>query len=94
MNATIERIPVALPGRAGDPDFHLNTYQGGSGPAVVLCHGFPDLALGWHNQLGVVAEAGFRVIAPDMRGYGGSSCPGAVSAYTLVASQSENFSFP
>jgi pimeloyl-ACP methyl ester carboxylesterase len=51
---------------------------------VVFCHGFPDLALGWHKQLTAVAEAGFHVIAPDMRGYGGSSCPHPVEAYTLA----------
>lgn len=83
MTAELEQVRVALPGRAGDPDFHLNTWQAGSGPAVVFCHGFPDLAHGWHNQLGVVADAGFRVIAPDMRGYGGSACPRPVEAYAL-----------
>lgn len=75
---------IFLPGRAGDPDFHLAIYQLGSGPAVVFCHGFPDLALGWRHQLPAVAEAGFRVIAPDMRGYGDSSCPPAVDAYTIA----------
>lgn len=75
---------IALPGRWGDPDFHLSTYQAGSGPAVVFCHGFPDLALGWHYQLPAVAAAGFHAIAPDMRGYGGSSCPHEVEAYTLA----------
>lgn len=75
---------LALPGRAGDPDFHLATYQAGTGPAVVFCHGFPDVALGWHNQLDAIAEQGFHAIAPDMRGYGGSSCPHEVEAYTLA----------
>jgi pimeloyl-ACP methyl ester carboxylesterase len=84
MAPSVERVDVKLPGRAGDPDFHLATYQAGSGPAVVFCHGFPDLALGWRNQLSAVAEAGFRAIAPDMRGYGGSSNPDAVEAYTLA----------
>lgn len=66
---TPEYIP--LPGRAGDPGFHLCTYQLGAGPAVVFCHGFPDLALGWRHQLRAVADAGFRAFAPDMRGYRG-----------------------
>lgn len=79
---TPETIP--LPGRAGDPGFHLSTYQLGAGPAVVFCHGFPDIALGWRHQLRAVADAGFRAIAPDMRGYGGSSCPHAVEAYTMT----------
>ncbi len=38
--------------------------------AVVFCHGFPDIAHGWRNQLQVVADAGFRAIAPDQRGTG------------------------
>lgn len=74
---------VSLPGRAGDSDFHLATYQQGTGPAVVFCHGFPDLAMGWRNQLSAVAAAGFHAIAPDMRGYGGSSHPSEVDAYTV-----------
>ncbi len=74
---------ISLPGRAGDPDFHLSTYEVGSGQAVVFVHGFPDLAIGWQHQLPAVAAAGFRAIAPDMRGYGGSSCPYPVDAYAM-----------
>ena len=74
---------VELPGRARDADFHLATYQQGSGPAVVFCHGFPDLALGWAQQVSAVAAQGYHAIAPDMRGYGGSSCPAEVAAYTI-----------
>lgn len=79
---------ITLPGRAGDPGFHLATYQAGQnnpGPAVVFCHGFPDLALGWQNQLPAVADAGYHAIAPDMRGYGGSSCPKEIDAYSMTA---------
>lgn len=75
---------ILLPGRAGDPSFHLSNYHLGDGPAVVFCHGFPDIALGWRHQLRAVADAGFRAIAPDMRGYGGSSCPQAVESYTMA----------
>ncbi|MFT5203377.1 MAG: pimeloyl-ACP methyl ester carboxylesterase [Candidatus Aldehydirespiratoraceae bacterium] len=75
---------IALPGRAGDPDFHLAAHQAGDGPAVVFCHGFPDLARGWHHQLVAVAAGGFRVIAADGRGYGGSSCPEPIDAYTMT----------
>ena len=75
---------ISLPGRAGDPDFHLATYQAGTGPAVVFCHGFPDLARGWQHQLPAVAAAGFRAIAADGRGYGGSSCPDDIDAYSMT----------
>jgi pimeloyl-ACP methyl ester carboxylesterase len=84
MTNAITRKEIQLPGRAGDPNFHLSTLQTGSGPAVVFVHGFPDLALGWHLQLPVVADAGFHAIAPDMRGYGGSSCPAAAEDYSLA----------
>jgi pimeloyl-ACP methyl ester carboxylesterase len=62
----------------------LATYDLGKGPAVVFCHGFPDLALGWRHQLGPVARAGFRAIAPDQRGYGGSSAPSSIDDYGLT----------
>jgi epoxide hydrolase A/B len=84
MHASVTRSHIKMPGRANDPDFHLSTYQAGKGPAVVFVHGFPDLAMGWQHQLHVVAEAGFHVIAPDMRGYGDSSCPHEVDAYTMA----------
>ena len=53
-------------------------------PVVVLAHGFPELAYSWRHQIPALAEAGYRVLAPDQRGYGGSSKPGAVDAYTIV----------
>jgi pimeloyl-ACP methyl ester carboxylesterase len=84
MTTVVKRTDVSLPGRWGDPDFHLSTFQAGAGPAVVFCHGFPDLALGWQHQMTAVAAQGFHAIAPDMRGYGASSCPHAVEAYTLA----------
>ena len=53
----------------------------GSGPLVVLAHGFPDLALTWRLQVPALVEAGYRVVAPDMRGYGASARPAEVEAY-------------
>ncbi|MGI9324568.1 MAG: alpha/beta fold hydrolase [Pseudomonadales bacterium] len=55
----------------------------GDGVPVVLCHGFPELAYSWRHQLPALADAGFRVIAPDQRGYGGSSKPAAVDQYDI-----------
>ncbi len=54
----------------------------GSGPAVVLCHGFPGLAYSWRHQLPVLANAGHRAIAVDMRGYGGTDRPDGPAAYS------------
>jgi pimeloyl-ACP methyl ester carboxylesterase len=53
-------------------------------PVVVLCHGFPELAFSWRHQVGALADAGYHVLAPDQRGYGGSDAPAAVAAYTVV----------
>jgi pimeloyl-ACP methyl ester carboxylesterase len=53
-------------------------------PVVVLAHGFPELAYSWRHQIQPLAEAGYRVLAPDQRGYGGSSKPDAVDAYNVV----------
>jgi pimeloyl-ACP methyl ester carboxylesterase len=55
----------------------------GSGPAVVLCHGFLELAYSWRHQVPVLAAAGFRVLAPDQRGYGDGGAPEEVAAYDI-----------
>lgn len=53
-------------------------------PLVILAHGFPESWYSWRHQIGPLAEAGYRVAAPDMRGYGGSDRPQAVEAYSLA----------
>jgi pimeloyl-ACP methyl ester carboxylesterase len=55
----------------------------GEGPAVVLLHGFPDSSYVWRHQVPALAGAGFRVIAPDLRGFGASEKPADVEAYRL-----------
>lgn len=66
-----------------EPPLSLSIYDAGTGPAVVLCHGFPELAYSWRYQLGPLREAGFRAIAPDMRGYGESDCPEGIETYDI-----------
>jgi pimeloyl-ACP methyl ester carboxylesterase len=56
----------------------------GSGPAVALLHGFPELWWSWRHQIPVLAEAGFSVVAPDMRGYGGTDAPEPIEAYDVL----------
>src|SRR5258706_7054366 len=56
----------------------------GSGPLVLLCHGFPELWISWRAQLSALAAAGYRAVAPDMRGYGGTTAPEDPTAYTLL----------
>jgi len=55
----------------------------GQGRPVVLLHGFPDSGRLWRHQVAALAEAGFRVIVPDLRGYGLSDKPSEVEAYSL-----------
>ena len=83
--ASAIRLPARPESSARDgSSITLSTHELGAGPAVVFCHGFPDLALGWRHQLEPVARAGFRAIAPDQRGYGGSSAPAPIEAYGLT----------
>jgi pimeloyl-ACP methyl ester carboxylesterase len=60
----------------------LHVIEQGKGPAVLFCHGFPDTAYTWRRQMKAVAAAGYRAIAPTMRGYGRSSAPVDHNAYT------------
>lgn len=55
----------------------------GEGPLLVLCHGFPHLWLSWHRQIPALAAAGWRVVAPDMRGMGQTDAPTDVQAYDV-----------
>jgi pimeloyl-ACP methyl ester carboxylesterase len=53
------------------------------GPLVLLLHGFPELGFSWRHQVPALAAAGYRVMVPDMRGFGGSDAPEAVEAYSM-----------
>ena len=56
----------------------------GEGPLVLLVHGWPELWYSWRHQIRPLAEAGYRIVAPDVRGYGGSDKPEPVEAYAMV----------
>ena len=60
----------------------LHYVEAGDGPLVVLLHGFPEFWFGWRLQIAPLAAAGFRVVAPDTRGYNLSSRPPGVAAYS------------
>jgi pimeloyl-ACP methyl ester carboxylesterase len=62
----------------------LHVAEQGEGPLVILCHGFPECWYSWRHQLGALAKAGFRAVAPDLRGYGRSDRPGEVEKYTIL----------
>jgi len=73
-----ERIAIAT------NDVLLSVVSAGRGPLVVLAHGFPELAYSWRHQIRALADAGYRVLAPDMRGYGHSARPRSVEAYDVL----------
>jgi len=62
----------------------LNIAEQGEGPLVLLVHGFPESWFSWRHQIEALAAAGFRVVAPDMRGYGNSDAPQAIDQYTIL----------
>jgi pimeloyl-ACP methyl ester carboxylesterase len=62
----------------------LHVAEQGDGPLVILCHGFPECWYSWRHQLGALAKAGFRAVAPDLRGYGRSDRPDEVEKYTIL----------
>ncbi len=61
----------------------MHYVEAGEGPLVVLLHGFPEHWYSWREQIPALAEAGYRVVAPDMRGYNRSEKPPGVSAYRI-----------
>jgi epoxide hydrolase A/B len=65
----------------------LNVAEAGSegDPVVVLLHGFPELGYSWRHQVAPLAAAGYRVLVPDLRGFGASDVPGDVAAYSIDA---------
>ena len=62
----------------------LHVAEQGEGPLVILCHGFPECWYSWRHQLPALAKAGFRAVAPDLRGYGRSDRPEDVEKYTIL----------
>ena len=61
----------------------INVTSAGEGRPIVLLHGFPDTHQVWRKQFGPLVDAGYRVVAPDLRGYGASSAPNGVGAYSI-----------
>src|ERR1041385_2469421 len=90
MTTTIDTSTTqAIDGRIGlregcaeVADVQLHYVEAGDGALVVLLHGFPEFWYGWRQQIAPLVEAGFRVVAPDLRGYNLSSGPDGIAAYT------------
>jgi pimeloyl-ACP methyl ester carboxylesterase len=64
-------------------DIHLRAVVSGSGPLVVMAHGFPESWYSWRHQIGPIAAAGFTACAIDVRGYGGSDRPAEIEDYAM-----------
>lgn len=75
--------PEQREGYAQLGEVRLRYVESGDGPLVVLLHGFPEFAYSWRHQIPALAAAGFRVVAPDMRGYNLSSKPSGVRSYDI-----------
>lgn len=78
---------VPTPTRVPVNGVELEVYEAGRenrGRLLVLCHGFPELAYSWRHQIPALVAAGYHVIAPNQRGYGGSSRPAAVTDYDIA----------
>lgn len=61
----------------------LATYSAGEGPPIILVHGWPEIAYSWKNQLPALSDAGYRAIAPDLKGFGYSDAPADKSLYDI-----------
>ncbi|MFF8991500.1 alpha/beta fold hydrolase [Streptomyces sp. NPDC014983] len=72
------------------PAGRIHLVEQGSGPLVLLVHGFPESWYSWRHQLPALAAAGYRAVAIDVRGYGRSSKPSATDAYRLVELVEDN----
>jgi len=62
----------------------MHVTEQGHGPLIILCHGWPELAYSWRHQIPALAELGFRVVAPDMRGFGQTDAPSDSNAYSIL----------
>jgi pimeloyl-ACP methyl ester carboxylesterase len=80
---TAQPVPGVTLKTAKANNIHMRYAEIGSGPLVLFCHGWPESWYSWRHQLTAVSAAGFRCVAPDMRGYGGTEAPEPIDQYTL-----------
>lgn len=82
--ATTPRAPGNWQSRTAEVGgLRIHYVEQGTGPLVLLCHGFPENWLSWRHQIPVLAAAGYRVVAPDLRGFGDTGGPNEVSEYSM-----------
>ncbi len=87
-NATLDAVSHQFIETNG---LRMHLAEQGTGPLVLLCHGFPELWNAWRYQFPALSEAGYRVVAPDLRGYGQTDQPdnSEVNAAILAFLQQE-----
>jgi pimeloyl-ACP methyl ester carboxylesterase len=78
-----EATPAITHRRIQTNGIGMHIAEAGTGPLVVLVHGFPELWYSWRHQLSALAAAGYHAVAPDMRGYGETDAPEPVESYSL-----------
>lgn len=93
MRPTVQTETIAAPGQEASSsreesmvdvgEVRLHVVTQGSGPPVLLLHGFPEFWYSWRHQMQALADAGFRAIAPDLRGYNASDKPHGQAAYRV-----------
>lgn len=83
-------VPGAVHRLVDVPGGRIHLLEQGTGPLVLMIHGFPETSYSWRHQLPTVAAAGFRAVAVDVRGYGRSSAPDDVDAYRMTALVGDN----
>jgi pimeloyl-ACP methyl ester carboxylesterase len=84
-------LPAGATARVVDvPGGRIHLVEQGDGPLVLLVHGFPESWRSWRRQLPALADAGYRAVAIDVRGYGGSSVPPEIEAYRMLAHVADN----
>src|SRR6185295_10915209 len=62
----------------------MHVAEQGTGPLVLMCHGFPESWYSWRHQLAALADAGFHAVSPDMRGYGQTDAPKDIESYSML----------
>jgi alpha-beta hydrolase superfamily lysophospholipase len=89
--ASTRAVPNLYPGPASiDHRFietnglRMHIAEQGTGPLVLLCHGFPESWYSWRHQIPALAAAGYHAVAPDMQGYGGTDAPPERDSYTIM----------
>ena len=89
-----QAAPVDIPGlshhTADVNGIDLHWVEAGAGPLVLLVHGFPESWYSWRHQIPVLAGAGHRVVALDVRGYGASGRPDAIEDYRMLRHVADN----